>query len=176
MSKPVLEAVPFTNDMCHTIQPGDPVLVITCSTGTVAVRKGTYLGTRRPGSRSESVQVEAQQPVTEWRHKVTNELMGWRVPGMRMPSRPYEWEAKYGIIRRNPFSYTPDRIQTPEQKDLYEKDFAEFKAKEAEYQAAWNAYKAQHHEVERIRTYKTSLQRNRIYPLNISIDTLIKAI
>ncbi len=171
-----VEAVPFTNDMGHVIQPGDGVLVITGSSHTIGVSKGVYLGSResRHNKNHRTVQVEIAKKVTEMRHKTTGMKMEWSVPGLWPPRKPSDYE--FRSRSRSPSIYSYWEPLTPAEQAAFDAALAKYQVDRAAYDAKWNAYQAEHHLVTLTKYHKKNLQCNRIYPLNISMDEFIKAI
>ncbi len=167
-SNPV-EALPYTNDLDDVIQPGDPVIVVTKSTGTVAIYKGTYLGSRlpRPGNINpedyRTVQVEVELVVEELRHKVTNELFDRNKVPAKRPDYPHEVNFARTYV---PESYRHMVKLTPEERAEYDAAMKEYVKGRRVYDAAFQAYQDQHHYVKRIEKVKKNLQRNRIFPIN----------
>ncbi len=168
-SNPV-EALPYTNDLDDVIQPGEPVIVVTKSTGTVGIYKGTYLGSRlpRPGNINpedyRTVQVEVELVVEELRHKVTNELFDRKNIPVEWPNYPreHEFAKTYHPVR----NYWPMVKLTPEERTEYDAAMKKYVEGRRVYDAAFQAYQDQHHYVKRIEKVKKNLQRNRIFPIN----------
>jgi hypothetical protein len=117
-SAPV-EAIPFTNEKGHVINPGDPVVYVTMCTRRVHVSTGTFVGVRKTES---------------WRGRIKTSVV---LDANKTKSVPIDGEG-------NECGYT----------DAWRKNG--YKSKNVPYIG------------------RVSLQRNRVYPLNVTLTDAFK--
>jgi len=161
------DKVPFTNELNQIIEPEQPILIITNSSHTLRVCRGTYLGLRRAGQQ-ESVVVEMKLIRQVKRHKETDRAWDWKTDRFTgLPDPGYSLELHYPR-RFNPL--------TQEQLADNERIKAEWTAAKAKYDAAYAEHEKQWHFVDETYHRRCTLQNNRIFPLSIKMDDFIKAI
>lgn len=142
-------AVPFTNSIKQTINPGDEVVFVTSGYAhSVSIDKGTYLG-RYKGENGGCV-IKVYNPLIRFRHAVTGaEVQSWytdkRITETVYPRMDYTY--RYGT-------------------EEYEKNLAIYKAALAERQAIVDAVITEYEQFEVPAYRRTTLQRNRIFKID----------
>jgi hypothetical protein len=164
------DAKPFTNDLKHTINPGDQVLVVTKCTGSVCVQVGRYVG-RRDGvgyrSNATNVLVEFDEQHERWQHKETGALVWeWSVsdPTVKFPSWP--------TYPRHP-GWSASQEQLKQHQDASAIIQKKYEDDQKAARAANKAYlEANYTKVVEKYVRRSTLQLNRIYPVNMSLSEL----
>jgi hypothetical protein len=149
-----LEVVPFTNSIGEVINPGDEVIIVTCSTGRVGSYVGKYLGlrTHKRYNNSQYVNVSVEKMTKSQRlvHNETGEEYDYKAE--RAVMKPPEYP-----VENTAYRWGPERSE-------------EWNRKYAEYQKAVNEYSAAIRERRKDYSYKPffvprrgSLRKNVIF-------------
>lgn len=180
MSKPLpAAAVPYTNSLGHVINPGDDVLIVTTAYKSTNVYMGRYLGYR--GEIEDdcgSVVVAVTETRDRLVHKTTRETYDYyKIPGQTYPEYPVRenYMDKPVAVQRDwqPWRHT---TLTPQQLAMYEADMEAYRAKSLEYQIEAKKWRDEHESEEYTYERRVTLQRNRIYPVNMPLKDFIKRI
>jgi hypothetical protein len=172
LRKPV--ELPYENDLGHIINVGDKVLIVTTGySHSVSVRMGTYLGKIRDDKDSDYesgcvVMVDEERRVL--RHKETNEELDWEK----------HIEPATGPRPEYPTLHHVQWLSRVRLTDEQNKENAE---RQAAHKVATDLYNAKQvevmknfHHVYEPYTRRTTLQRNRIYPVNMGLKEFIRQI
>ena len=156
--KPI-EQVPFTNSLGHTLNVGDNVLVVTTCTGFTNIKAGKYLGSRSYtgyNGTGVSVSVEVIESKMKLVHKETGKEWDYKAFAENVPYPVHpqiDWRLT-SQVERNAISnkYADDQKawldkRTEDQKDYHLVDFPYPR--------------------------RTTLQLNRIFPLNLEAKAFV---
>ena len=167
------EAIPFVNELDHTINVGDNVLIVTSAWKRVSVNIGRYLGVRNPNTNDARVIVECDRTREYDVHNETGEPWSYYVtiPGLVAPQAPRYPDITYSWGK------------TPEQKQQEEQLLSEYKQKRAEYDKLNDEFnlkraiyrKENYHKIVENYVVRRTLMLNRIYPLTMKVSELVKA-
>jgi hypothetical protein len=160
--------IEYTNNLKQTIKPGDEILVITTGRGHgVSVAPGIYLGMTKEGDRGQCI-VMMKLSRNTFRHKETNEEFRYEKHGTKLP-RP-KYPTFHYVAWNSGTSLTPQQIQ--ENKDRNDKFDEEMAVYEADYKKCVDSF----HYVSEPYERRSTLQRNRIYPINMPLKAFIDQI
>lgn len=171
------EIVPFTNDIDQVIQPGEAIVAITKSAGSVGTYVGKYLGLRKYKPRwadeeTVNVVIETVHEIENWLHNETNEEWSYKtsIPGIELPKPPSYNLENYGYKGPSRYWHTSKTVEEQKQlNEAYEKQHAAHR-KYAEllkfYYEEREKYKVMHyHKVITTFTKKRTLYLNMIYAI-----------
>jgi len=163
LRKPV--ELPYESDLGHTINVGDKVLIVTTGySHSVKVRMGTYLGKTKDDTNDDyeaSVIVMVDEERKVLRHKETNEELDWE---------------KHIEPATGPRPEYPKLHFVQWQNAENEQRQAQYKTDMESYDAKRQTVMEQFHHVYEPYTRRTTLQRNRIYPVNMGLKEFIRQI
>jgi len=184
------EAIPFTNELKQVINPGDSIIAVTHCTQHIDVNLGRYIGLRRHTNRwsnkDEYLTVVVEYDLVDEydAHNVTGERWNWRYepPGLvrvRYPYHPGYPPAPRSTIftsqeERNRLmaEYSAKKAEIDAKYQAAKDDYT---AKQKAWDAAVEEYKKANYTTVRKPYVKAkTLQRNRIYPINMQLKDLAK--
>lgn len=148
------EAVSFTNDLGHVIQPGDQVLIITSHYKKTRIGVGRYVGLRE-----RAAVVEFDEVHEKTVHNENGSIWRWEAPGLESPKSP---------------PYVNTWNATPAVRAEVQRAAEEHRETYNQYHNALEAYKVtNYHVVKTPYVRRSTLQLNRIFPFSMKASELV---
>jgi|SRR6478609_22414 len=169
------DSVPFKNKIDQVIQPNDPIVIVTKSTGNVHVGVGRYLGSRGTDKNLRVVVVE-ERTRNVWRSNADNSQYEWdlydKIETAPKYTYPESRTTYYGNYRtKTPEDLAHEEKLRTEQRNTYE-EYRKAHSAYAERKTAW--LHANYTLVTEGFETKSTLQLNRIFKIDTSVRDISK--
>jgi hypothetical protein len=164
--------ISYVNDLDQEIKPGDEVLVITTGRShSVSVGAGIFLGMTAEGD-SGSCIVLLKEYKNVFRHKETGEEFVYAKHGSKLPYPQYP---RFHDVTWNSRAHAYTQL-SPQQVKENEEAKAKYQSERKAYDEDIKRTEEPFHYVSEPYDRRTTLRRNRVYSINMSLKDFIRKI